>query len=64
MINPEPIQCGYPGCKNPAERRLITNITGVGNVDLSLDMCEAHYELRDIDDDVIDWMREELQKHI
>jgi hypothetical protein len=64
MINSEPIQCGYPGCKNSGERRLITTITGVGNVDLSLDMCEAHYQLRDIDDDVIDWMREELRNHI
>jgi hypothetical protein len=61
MIKSEPIERGYPGCTNPGERKLITNITGIGDVNLSLDMCEAHYQLRNIDDDVIDWIRKELQ---
>ena len=30
---------------------------GVGEVELSANMCGAHYNLRDIDDDVIDWLK-------
>jgi hypothetical protein len=63
-MDPETIHCGYPCRPNPGARRLITHITGVGKVDLALDMCEAHYELRDLDDNVIDWMREESQKQM
>jgi hypothetical protein len=57
-------QCSYPGCSNAGERRLIARIMGLGNGAFSVTMCDAHYDLRDIDDDVISWLKEELQKQL
>jgi hypothetical protein len=62
QMEAENTQCGYPGCPNPGERRVITEISGVGKVDLSVDMCNAHFDLRDLDDDVIGWLKEEWLK--
>ena len=56
------IRCGYLGCPNPGEHRLIRKITGVGKVDLSADMCDSHYDLHEIDGDVIDWLKGEWMK--
>jgi len=58
------IQCGYLGCSNLGESRWIQSIIGIGKVELSLDICDPHYDLRDIDDDVIDWLKEEWKKRV
>lgn len=54
--------CGYEGCPNPGQRRHIKRIIGVGPVDFFIELCEAHYQLRDIDDDVIIVLKEKLLK--
>jgi hypothetical protein len=56
------IRCGYSGCPNPGEHRQIRKIPGVGKVDLSADMCDSHYDLHEIDGDVIDWLKGEWMK--
>jgi len=55
-------ECGYPSCPNLGERRLIKRIVDGRPVDIAVDLCDAHYDLRDIDDDVIALLREELLK--
>jgi len=61
-MDTEKTPCAYVSCPNPGEPRLIERILGIGEVNLSVDMCEPHYDLRDIDDDVIDWLKEEWRK--
>jgi len=56
------IRCGYLGCSNLGESRWIRWVMGVGKVEMSLDICDPHFDLREIDDDVIDWLKEEWRK--
>ena len=61
-MDTETSPCAYAGCPNPAEPRRVTWIGGVGEVDISVNLCAAHDDLRDIDDDVIDLLKKEWRK--
>jgi hypothetical protein len=53
-----------PAVSDPGKprQRQIRKITDVGKVDLSADMCDSHYDLHEIDGDVIDWLKGEWMK--
>jgi hypothetical protein len=55
-------RCGYQGCPNPGESHLIEQLAGIGRVEFSVNLCDSHYDLRDIDDDVMSWLKEEWRK--
>jgi hypothetical protein len=55
-------RCGYEGCPNRGEIRRITRIVGVGELTMIVDLCDSHYDLRDIDGDVIGWLKREWRK--
>ena len=37
---------------------MFERISGIGKVNLSVDLYDAHYDLSDIDDDAIDWLKD------
>ena len=37
-------------------------IIGVGELTMIVDLCDSHYDLRDIDGDVIGWLKGEWRK--